>query len=151
MSSVRTTPYTQQLFQCGRLQDTAKAGWAGLQGDPLGKSAWRCNVLKGQQDASLYLAIYPPRIPRWLRITLSWIIENVIGDAQFAALARDARPKSIAELYQVNVARKDLDRRLRTEIWDVHGLDAIIAPVQAMPTIPHGSVASRLPLHCIPS
>jgi hypothetical protein len=99
-----------------------------------------CCLLNRGQDPSLFLAIYPPRVPRWLRLTLSWVIENVVGDRTFATLARDARPKSVAEYLQLTVKRKALGHRMKSEIWDKHGLDAVIAPVQAMPTIPHGYV-----------
>jgi hypothetical protein len=104
-----------------------------------------CCALNCWQDPSLFLAIYPPRVPRWLRSTLSWVIENFIGDRTFATLARDARPKSVAEYLQLTVRRKALGRRMKHEIWDKHKLDAIIAPVQAMPTIPHGYVVHSSP------
>jgi hypothetical protein len=97
------------------------------------------------QDPSLFLAIYPPALPRFLRATLAWVMDTIIGDTQFATLMRGGRPKSVAEFYEVTKERNQLTRRLYAEVWnnkaivgEEGGLDGIIAPVQAMPTVPHG-------------
>ncbi|KAG6890091.1 hypothetical protein C0995_012040 [Termitomyces sp. Mi166 len=66
------------------------------------------------KENSLWLVTSVPKLPSFVRSLASWMIEKVLGDKIFANLARTAR------------------------VWNKYGFDAIIAPVQAVPQLPHG-------------
>ncbi|CEQ40238.1 SPOSA6832_01851, partial [Sporobolomyces salmonicolor] len=76
---------------------------AGLRGDP--------------QEASLWLVTLGPSLPSFVRTSLAWVVEHVVGDPVLARLFRASRRKSVFEILE---------------------LDAILCAPQATPALKHG-------------
>lgn len=55
-------------------------------------------------------------------------------------MLRASRYKSVAEHTEYAHQKQVYDALFYREVWDALGFDAIIAPVQAVPVIPHGFV-----------
>ncbi|KAG6854260.1 hypothetical protein C0991_008953 [Blastosporella zonata] len=66
------------------------------------------------KETSLWLATSGPKLPSFLRTLAAWGVETFLGDKIFANIIRAAR------------------------VWNQYGFDGIIAPVQALPQLPHG-------------
>jgi Amidase len=81
------------------------------------------------------------------------MIRNFIGDPIFASLLARSHHKSVLQ-YHNNVADKlAFERQTRTSLWDATepdnlALDAVIAPVQAIPALPHGGCDRLAPIAC---
>lgn len=68
----------------------------------------------------------------------TWVINNLIGDEKFASIFSQSKYKPVAD-YNRLVEAKDLyNEFFYREVWEAHGFDAIIAPVQSTPSLPHG-------------
>ncbi|GAA5870709.1 hypothetical protein JCM1840_006781 [Sporobolomyces johnsonii] len=95
---------------------------AGLRGDP--------------QEASLWLVTLGPSLPSFVRASLAWVVENVVGDPVLARLFRASRRKSVTELQAWQ------DKRWRFSapscVFENLGLDAILCAPQATPALKHG-------------
>lgn len=73
---------------------------------------------------------------RWLA---AWALESIAGDSIFANTLRASRTKSVAEYWALTRKRDDFVKQWYQEVWsEALGLDGIIAPVQAVPQLPHG-------------
>lgn len=73
---------------------------------------------------------------RWLA---AWALERIVGDKIFADTLRASRTKSVGEYWALTRKRDDFIKQWYQEVWnEALGLDGIIAPVQAVPQLPHG-------------
>jgi len=84
-----------------------------------------------------------------VRATAGWVIRTFVGDAKFASFLALSHKKTVRQYYD-NVADKlTFERTTRGTLWsNAAGLDAIIAPVQAVPAVPHGGCDKLAPLAC---
>jgi hypothetical protein len=82
----------------------------------------------------------------------SWLIG--FYDPIFANLLTYSRLKSVQEFLHFIGEKKAFEHAWRNEVWEDGGFDAIIAPVQALPAIPHQYVhlatSTRAPLTYYP-
>jgi hypothetical protein len=92
-----------------------------------------------------------------IRATVAWVLETVFSDKIFADTVRLTRAKTVGEYTEFVAQRNDFIRSFdeqvcqllgtqkhylhRTfQVWNKYGFDGIIAPVQALPQLPHGYV-----------
>ncbi|KAJ7273340.1 amidase [Mycena rebaudengoi] len=92
-------------------------------------------------DPSLVLVKYGPKVPRFITVFVAWIVQTLLKDIKFPRSLRANRVKPAGEYWQWTARRNAYATKFREEVWDKHSLDAIIAPVQALPQAPTGSFA----------
>ncbi|KAI8996557.1 amidase signature enzyme [Trametes punicea] len=90
-----------------------------------------------------------PRLPGWLRNSCAWLISKLYKDEVFPDTMRATYGKSVEEYHRWVRERDDFTRMFYREVWDKYGFDGIIAPVLAMPGLPHGSVQYLSMLACM--
>jgi len=77
-------------------------------------------------------------IPAFVRTFAAWIIEAFLGDKIFAETLRVTKSKSVSSYWKLIAAKDEYIRHFNETIWEKHEFDSIIAPVQALPQLPHG-------------
>lgn len=97
-------------------------------------------------EDSLFLVTLGPRLPSFVRKLACWIAKTFLGDSLFSQLFSLAREKSVTEFTDLTDQRNEITAAWYEQIWDKYGFDGIIAPVQSLPVIPHGSSAYLSPL-----
>ncbi|KAG0699240.1 amidase signature domain-containing protein [Suillus ampliporus] len=97
-------------------------------------------------ESSLFLTTLGPRLPSFIRKLISWIASTFMGDTLLSSLFSVSREKSVLEVMDLTDQRNKIATAWYEEVWDKYGFDGIIAPVQALPVIPHGSCAYLSPL-----
>ncbi|KAH9166728.1 amidase [Lactarius sanguifluus] len=78
-----------------------------------------------KRESALFIATLGPRLP-----TASWVVHNLVGDTRFASFLTHSYKKTT-----------------RAALWNTP-LDAVLAPVQAVPAVPHGGCDRLAPLAC---
>lgn len=90
----------------------------------------------------------------FVRSIASWLLDTFVGDSTFTTMLRASRYKSVQE-YVASSEQKNKYEKLfyeevrllllwhlqwtnMAQVWDKQAFDGIIAPVQAVPAIPHG-------------
>ncbi|RDB20927.1 putative amidase PB8B6.03 [Hypsizygus marmoreus] len=89
-------------------------------------------------EKSLFLVSIGPRMFSFIRNFAAWTLETFFSDRIFASTVRNAKVRSIGEYTDLVAAREDFIKTFHRHVWDKHSLDGIIAPVQALPQLPHG-------------
>jgi Amidase len=87
----------------------------------------------------------------FVRAFASWIIRNFIGDTKFASFLARSHNKSVRQYHDYVADKLKFERQTRATLWDTSPnlpLDAVIAPVQAVPALPHGGCDHLSPLAC---
>jgi len=97
-------------------------------------------------EPAIRLVSITPKLPRLIRRFLAWIVEHTFGDKLFANSMRMVRPKPVQEYTQLVAERDEFTRNFYEEVWGKYGIDGIIAPVQAVPQLPHGGCNNFIPL-----
>ncbi|KAF9485469.1 amidase [Pholiota conissans] len=90
------------------------------------------------KESALFLATLGPSIPGFIRNFAAWVIEKFVGDTLFASTVRSSRKKEVFETYQLIKAKNEYRNRFYNDVWSRYEFDSIIAPVQALPQLPHG-------------
>ncbi|KAI0675519.1 amidase signature enzyme [Trametes maxima] len=85
----------------------------------------------------------------WLRNAVAWAVGKIYKDDVFPGTMRASCEKSVEEYHRLVRRRDEYARVFYREVWDKHGFDGLIAPVLAMPGLPHGSVQFLSPLACL--
>ncbi|KIK28316.1 hypothetical protein PISMIDRAFT_91581 [Pisolithus microcarpus 441] len=67
--------------------------------------------------------------------------QTFLGDHMFPRFFSQARTKSVLEFCEYTNRRNEVEEAWYNEVWDKYQFDGIIAPVQALPVIPHGACA----------
>ncbi|KDQ61771.1 hypothetical protein JAAARDRAFT_31250 [Jaapia argillacea MUCL 33604] len=98
------------------------------------------------QESALFLVTLGPKLFSFVRSVACWALSSVIGDTMFSNIVGEARVKPVRELYTVVAQRDEYKRLFYREVWQKHELDGIVAPVQALPGLPHGGCANLAPL-----
>ncbi|KAF8903595.1 amidase signature domain-containing protein [Mucidula mucida] len=93
-------------------------------------------------DASLRLAVYGARAPRFLTALVGWVLRTFLKDPKAADVITSAGSKSYLEYSEWVGRRQQYALDFRKKVWDQYGFDGIIAPVQAMPQLPHGAATN---------
>ncbi|KAI9566910.1 amidase signature domain-containing protein [Boletus coccyginus] len=97
-------------------------------------------------EPSLYLSTLGPKLPGFVRYLITRVADIVHRDRHFSELFSLARTKTVSEFVEFTDRRNKVTKAWYTEVWDTYGFDGIIAPVQSLPTIPHGGCAMLSPL-----
>ncbi|KXN86624.1 Fatty acid amide hydrolase 1 [Leucoagaricus sp. SymC.cos] len=98
------------------------------------------------KEPAIRLVTIIPSLPRFVRSFLAWIVENVVGDSLFANVMRLVRPKPVHQYHALVAQRDAFTRNFYQQVWEKYGIDGIIAPVQALPQLPHGGCNNFLAL-----
>lgn len=98
------------------------------------------------KESNLFLATLGPKLPGLIRSIGLWLMKYVIGDHVSIPIVAASRAKSVKEYWEWTAKRDDYRRLFYDEAWTKQQFDGIIAPVQAMPSIPHGGCAHLSPL-----
>jgi Asp-tRNA(Asn)/Glu-tRNA(Gln) amidotransferase A subunit family amidase len=77
------------------------------------------------------------------------VIHNFFGDAILASLLTSSHKSSVLQYYNYVAEKLALERRTREAVWggDLR-IDAVLAPVQAIPALPHGGCDRLMPVGC---
>ncbi|KAI0731186.1 amidase signature enzyme [Earliella scabrosa] len=89
-----------------------------------------------------------PWLYGWVRNSVAWVVGRFLKDAKLAGTVRAASAQSVHEFHKLVQQRDEYVRMFYREVWDKHGLDGIIAPVLAIPALPHGSCQYLSGLAC---
>ncbi|EGO24971.1 hypothetical protein SERLADRAFT_370184 [Serpula lacrymans var. lacrymans S7.9] len=100
------------------------------------------------KESSMFLSTIGPKLPGFVRNFVSWAAETFLNDSMFASVLRLARKKTVGEYIELADKRNKLIAAWNNEIWEEYNFDGIIAPVQALPTLPHGGCAYLSPIAC---
>ncbi|KZP01704.1 amidase signature enzyme [Calocera viscosa TUFC12733] len=98
------------------------------------------------QDPSLFLVLLGPSIPWFIRSTAAWLLRTAVGDERFATLLAAARHKPVREFVHWTARRNELIDEFHAKVWAQHAFDFVLAPVQAMPALPHKATRTLIPL-----
>ncbi|SJX60145.1 related to amidase (acetamidase) [Sporisorium reilianum f. sp. reilianum] len=86
----------------------------------------------------LQVPIRLSRIPRWLSAVIVFFLRYIVRDRIYAELAASAGRLSAAQHADVLERRERFVQRWNHTVWHDLALDALIAPTQACPAVPHG-------------
>ncbi|EKM61689.1 uncharacterized protein PHACADRAFT_135578 [Phanerochaete carnosa HHB-10118-sp] len=101
--------------------------------------------IKGDLRVSAFLSLQC--CPKgWARLLISWVLRYPMGDAVFADIMKLCKTASVEEFWSTIDQQKDYFRKFYKEVWEKYKFDGIIAPVLAIPALPHGPVAYISPL-----
>ncbi|KDR65722.1 hypothetical protein GALMADRAFT_260127 [Galerina marginata CBS 339.88] len=90
------------------------------------------------KESALFLVTLGPKLPSVVRTFAAWILESFMGDKMFADNLRVAKAKSVTDYWKLNAQRDEYAQMFYEKVWSEYGVDNIIAPVQAIPQLPHG-------------
>jgi amidase len=79
------------------------------------------------------------------------VIHNFIGDTTFASFLAHSHRKSVLQYYNYVADKLEFEKQTRAALWGTapdRALDAVLAPVQAVPAVPHGGCDRLAPLAC---
>ncbi|KAJ7702411.1 amidase [Mycena rosella] len=96
------------------------------------------NIKSDPLDSSLLVIAHGSALPRFLGRFAAWIIETFFKDVKFANALRSSGAKPVREYFQWTARRDKYIATFYDQVWNKHVLDGIIAPVQALPQVPHG-------------
>ncbi|TKY90144.1 hypothetical protein EX895_000142 [Sporisorium graminicola] len=88
--------------------------------------------------SQLQLPIRLSRIPRWLSAIIVFFLRYIVRDPIYAELAASAGRLSTAQHADVLERRERFVDKWNHAMWHDLALDALIAPTQACPAVPHG-------------
>ncbi|PPQ65493.1 hypothetical protein CVT26_000133 [Gymnopilus dilepis] len=91
-----------------------------------------------KKENALFLVTLGPKLPSVVRVFAAWVLETYLGDKIFAEAIRVTKSKSVTEYWKLIYQKEQYIQRFYQEIWNTQGFDSIIAPVQAIPQLPHG-------------
>ena len=85
-----------------------------------------------------------------MRSAAGWVIRTFVGDVQFASFLVRSHKKTVRQYNDYVADKLTFERATRGTLLSgaPSGLDAIIAPVQAVPAVPHGGCDHLAPLAC---
>ena len=76
-------------------------------------------------------------------------MRSFLGDEKFASFLTRSHKKTVRQYYDVVAEKIAFEQAARGALWGGSpGLDAVIAPVQAVPAIPHGGCDRLAPIAC---
>ncbi|TFK32784.1 amidase signature domain-containing protein, partial [Crucibulum laeve] len=90
------------------------------------------------KENALFLITLGPKLNWAIRSAAAWLIERIWGDKLFADTIRVSRVKPVHEYAELVAQRNEYAKSFYQLMWDELKLDGIIAPVQAVPQLPHG-------------
>lgn len=100
-----------------------------------------------KREPALFITTLGPRLPGFVRTAASWVIRTFVGDSKFASFLTHSYKKTVRQFYEYVADKAAFERQTRAALWSAP-LDAIIAPVQSMPALPHGGCDNLNPIAC---
>ncbi|KAI9440853.1 amidase [Lactarius indigo] len=100
-----------------------------------------------KREPALFVVTLGPRLPNFVRTAASWVISNFVGDTKFASFLTHSYKKTVRLFYTYAKDKTAFEQQTRAALWSAP-LDAILAPVQAVPAVPHGGCDRLAPLAC---
>ncbi|KAF8733457.1 hypothetical protein AX14_003820 [Amanita brunnescens Koide BX004] len=91
------------------------------------------------KEKALFLVSLGPNLPSFLRSFMAWLLEKFAGDKIFAEVLRNACVKPMEKYMKLCEERNKYNKMFYDEVYEKHELNCLIAPVQAMPQVPHGA------------
>lgn len=88
--------------------------------------------------SQVQLPVRLSRLPQWLRGVIVFFIRYVVRDPIYADLAASMAMLSAKEHADALASREKFVDKWNHTMWDDLALDALIAPTQACPAVPHG-------------
>jgi Asp-tRNA(Asn)/Glu-tRNA(Gln) amidotransferase A subunit family amidase len=85
----------------------------------------------------------------FIRAFACWIIRDFVKDTKFASLLAQSHKTPVRQYQEYVEDKLKFERQTRATLWDASpnlALDAVIAPVQAVPALPHGGCDRLSPL-----
>jgi Asp-tRNA(Asn)/Glu-tRNA(Gln) amidotransferase A subunit family amidase len=77
------------------------------------------------------------------------VIRNFVGDAKFASLLTVSHKSSVYQYHNYVADKLAFEQQTREALWSRDlPIDAVLAPVQAIPAVPHGGCDRLMPLGC---
>jgi len=104
-----------------------------------------------KRESALFLVTLGPRLPSFVRTFAGWVIRKFVGDTKFASLLAQSHRKSVRQYYDYVADKLQFEQQTRASLWGGSSklaLDAVLAPVQAIPAMPHGGCDRLSPLAC---
>ncbi|KZT27863.1 amidase signature enzyme [Neolentinus lepideus HHB14362 ss-1] len=98
------------------------------------------------KESNLFLATLGPKLPAFVRSIGLWLLKYVIADPVSIPVVAASRAKTVKEYWEWTAKRDDYRKFFFDEVWTRLQLDGMIAPVQALPSLPHGGCAHLSPL-----
>ncbi|KAG8861472.1 hypothetical protein FRB96_002921 [Tulasnella sp. 330] len=98
------------------------------------------------KDSALFLMTLGPRLPGFIRNLVAFGARVALGDPIFEKLFTNSRGRSVKEYWAEAVKLKEYNELFFKEVWDKNGFDGLVCPVNALPSIPHGTCADLAPL-----
>ena len=83
----------------------------------------------------MFLVTLGPKLPGFLRSFAAWAIS--FYDPIFGHLLTQSRHKTVGEFNDKVAEKLEYEREVRQLAWEENKFGAIIAPVQALPAVPH--------------
>ncbi|VDC00957.1 unnamed protein product [Peniophora sp. CBMAI 1063] len=96
------------------------------------------------KESAMFLITLGPKLPGFLRCLAAWAIS--FYDPIFAHLLTQSRHKTVGEFNDYVALKLEYEREFRKLAWEEQKFDAIIAPVQAIPAVPHHGCDNLSPL-----
>ncbi|KZV71564.1 amidase signature enzyme [Peniophora sp. CONT] len=96
------------------------------------------------KESAMFLITLGPKLPGFIRSFAAWAIS--FYDPIFAHLLTQSRHKTVLELKDYVTQKLEYERDYRRLAWAENKFDAIIAPVQAIPAVPHHGCDNLSPL-----
>lgn len=100
------------------------------------------HIGKDKLDVTLLLPLFLARMPNFLRRTLFFVARYILRDRLLSRCVAATRTSSAAGYFKAVEARSRWREAWNKRIWDGYSLDALLAPVQASPAIPHKAAGS---------
>ena len=83
----------------------------------------------------------------FVRAAAGYVIRNFVGDSKFASFLAHSHKKTVRQFYDYVAKKAVFEQQTRAALWSAP-LDAVLAPVQAAPAVPHGGCDRLAPLAC---
>ncbi|KAG8983234.1 hypothetical protein FRB90_006210, partial [Tulasnella sp. 427] len=98
------------------------------------------------QDRTLFLVTLGSKLPWFVRSLACWLARAVKGDYSWSALFSNSHARTVGEFWAETKAKNEYIKFFHENVWEKHGFDGIVCPVNALPSVPHGGSALLSPL-----
>ncbi|TBU43523.1 amidase signature domain-containing protein [Dichomitus squalens] len=90
-------------------------------------------------EPGISTTILSASLPKIARMIIAWVAKCILGDIVFVRTTRGTGYTTVQEYHKSVVRRNAYARMFEKQVWEKHNLDGIIAPVIALPAVPHGA------------
>ncbi|KAG8988139.1 hypothetical protein FRB93_004294 [Tulasnella sp. JGI-2019a] len=91
------------------------------------------------KDLSLFLPNVIPRLPALIRNSIALCLRVFFKDSVFSRLFVNIHGRTVKDYWAETVSRDKYRRLFYNQVWEAHGFDGLICPVNALPVIGHGT------------